>query len=57
MDTISVAKYNCHYVCDVTDAATTQIKLLSKAESSNNPAICDVKDYWPPCMSKHSSIN
>ena len=39
------SKYNCHYVFDVTNAATTHIKLLSKAEPSNNPAICDIKVY------------
>ena len=31
METVPVAKYTCNYVYDVTNGATTEIKILSKS--------------------------
>ena len=43
---ISVAKWTCSYVCDVSDAVTMEIRILSKMLEENNPAVCDVKVIW-----------
>ena len=38
-------KQTCSYFCDVTDAATMEIKMMSTTPSTAHPAICDVKLY------------
>ena len=43
METVPVAKHACNYVCDVTNGASMEIKILSKIPGENQPAICDVK--------------
>ena len=43
--TINGMKQTCGYLCDVTDAATMEIKMMSTTPSTDQPAICDVKLY------------
>ena len=43
MVTINEMKQTCGYLCDVTDAATMEIRMLSTTPSTDQPAICDVK--------------
>ena len=42
MEMIVNNKSSCNYVCDVTNGATTLIKIISKAAVSKQPEICDV---------------
>ena len=43
METIIVAKYTCNYICDVTNAATMVIKILSETPASGLPAVCEIE--------------
>ena len=43
METFTVAKYTCNYICDVTNAATLAIKILSKTSVSDLPAVCEIE--------------
>ena len=42
MMTLYDAKRTCNFTCDVTNAAMTEIKILSKMAAPSLPAICDV---------------
>ena len=42
----SVSKQSCDFLCDVTNAATTASRILSKIPASSQPSICDVKVFW-----------
>ena len=39
----SVAKWICNYVCDVIDAVTMEIRILSRIPEEDHPAVCDVR--------------
>ena len=43
METLTVAKYTCNYICDVTNAATLVIKILSGTLASGLPAVCEIE--------------
>ena len=43
MDNAADTKYICGYVCDITDAATMEIKMVSKTNGPTGLEICDVK--------------
>ena len=40
---MTTAKRTCNYLCDVTNAATMEIRILSDTPAANQPSICDVK--------------
>ena len=43
METIALVKYTCIYICDITNAATLAIKILSKTPASGLPAVCEIE--------------
>ena len=42
-ETMALAKYTCNYVCDVTNATTLMIKMLSATLASNLLAFCKIE--------------
>ena len=43
MDNAADARYTCGYVCDVTDMATVEIKMVSKTDGPSDLEIWDVR--------------
>ena len=44
MDNVADARYTCVHVCDVTNAATMELKIVSKAtDGPSDLGICDIK--------------
>ena len=37
------AKHTCSYVCDITNAATMEVKLLPKIDASRELEVCDIR--------------
>ena len=43
METVTVAKYKCNYICDVINIATMAIKIMFPAPASGLPAVCEIE--------------
>ena len=42
MDKAADGKHICGYVCDVTNAASMELKFFSKTDAPNDLEICDI---------------
>ena len=42
MTDVTDAKYTCNYICDITNAATMELKILSKIDASSDLEICEI---------------
>ena len=42
MADVTDANCTCNYICDITNAATMELKILSKKDASSDLEICEI---------------